>query len=179
MRNLWTTLAVGVLALALLAGCGDGEESGNATGAGNSSAGNTDSGNTGGATADGSSDVEQAGFVKQANAICEANRKRVLVGIQAAVTKAKKIPGAADSANLIVPILVSSMQEQIDDLRALAAPDGDQDQVEALLDAYQAWVNKAESNPEEIVSSSDIYNEARSLASDNGLAVCAKGPLDP
>jgi hypothetical protein len=181
-------LLTATLALSLLAaGCGSGD--GNSTGTGKSAgngSGNSDgtaSGSTAAPTGAANPAIAKAAFIEQANAICTENKERTTARLEDAY--AVQRPGMVESprsleeteVSVIVPILVTGVEAEAGEIRALGVPSGYKDQLSEVLGAFQAWIDEAQSNPRKVVRSNDVYNEARKLARDNGLADCGKSPF--
>ncbi len=70
-------------------------------------------------------------------------------------------------------VLVPNVQGQHDDIDALGAPEGDEDDVQAILDALQEGIDAVEADPSLITSSDDPLGEASDLAGEYGLTDCA------
>lgn len=173
MRKGSAALVVGAIALGMLtAGCSTDSD------------GNGDGGRKGMATGE-VSNISRGEFIKQANAICATNKGQMLAELKDAIAaqggERAETPSERQDADItiVVPILAAGIQSQVDEIRALGAPSKSDDQVNAVLTAFQAWVDEASANPQQVVQSGDLYDKARELASKLGLAACAKGPLDP
>ena len=66
------------------------------------------------------------------------------------------------------------MQEQIDEIRDLGAPSGDEDEVEAFLAATEEALEKTEADPGLLATpGANPFREADQLLIDYGLAACA------
>jgi len=73
--------------------------------------------------------------------------------------------------------VIPNIQNQVDAVRALTPPSGDEDQVKSFLDAAQQALDKAEADPSLFFegSQNDPFAKANKLASDYGLKVCGQG----
>ena len=105
-------------------------------------------------------------FIEQADAIC---------------TQASTDLGNAgadlgpddDLVAFIQDTAVPNFQAQHDDIEALGAPDGEEDDVQALLDALQDGIDAVSAAPEDFTSSdANPFAEANTAADDLGLTVC-------
>jgi hypothetical protein len=125
--NKWVvSFLAGILAVGLLAtGCGGGGDGGgaNASGAEAPPTANSDV-----------SHIPKAVFVRRANAICVQARKEYAAEYET------KTGSFATKDN---PIF-TSYQTEVDRIRALGTPRGDEDQVEELLDTLQQAVDAGE-----------------------------------
>jgi hypothetical protein len=164
-----------VLALALIAaGCGDDDDE--TTTAATTTPTTTTAGATGatGATGEPLSHEE---FVAQADAICEAGDEEIDSQAQEFFPEGGS-PGTAEEEAFVSEVLVPNIQEQIDGIRALTPPEGDEDEVAAILDAAQDAIDQLEDDPSAITgagSGPDPFAEANQLARDYGLKVCGQG----
>jgi len=75
---------------------------------------------------------------------------------------------------VLTPILVKGVETQIEDLRAIGLPEGDEDQITAMLESYEAWSEEAKATPLKVVSANNVYNEGREMAGEYGLVECEK-----
>jgi hypothetical protein len=162
-------LLAGVLAVALiLVGCGGGGSDSTTT----SSDSTTSSGDSSTAS------LSKAEFIKKADAICAAGGKRTQSEYAAYVEEkklsAKKEPTPAQFAEVSEKIQVPAFKRQAEEIRALGAPPGEEDQVTALVDAIDAGIEKVEeADPRKALeSSSSMFVEADKLAIAYGLKVC-------
>jgi hypothetical protein len=68
--------------------------------------------------------------------------------------------------------LLPKIQSEVDSIRALGAPSGDEDQVNKLLDTVQAEIDKAKSEPS---IENSTFADGNALANQYGLKVCGQG----
>jgi hypothetical protein len=110
-------------------------------------------------------------FVTQGNQICADGNKAVQTAAEQTFSSGK--PSKDDLEQFATDSLIPSIQGQIDAIRALGAPEGEEDQVSEFLDAAQADVDKATDDPSLALSNS-AFNDVNQLASALGLTECAK-----
>jgi len=152
---LWA--AVAAIAVALW-GCGDDD----------SSAGG---GSSGGKSA-------RAEFVEQANAICEEGKER---GLEAMGAYAKEHPGSGLSqqeqlAVALQKAFLPELQKQVDEIRQLEPPAGDEQQVEAFLVATEEAVEASSKGPASTGDQFDPnFDRSARLARAYGLSGCIYG----
>ena len=154
-------LAAGLIA----AGCGDDDDETTTAAATTTETGAT--GATGAATGE---PLAKAEFVEQADQICAAGDKK----INAAPGPGQN-PSDEDFEQFTTETLVPEIQAQIDGIRALTPPEGDEDEVTAILDAAQDAVDQLEQDPGVILeegAGNDPFEEANQLAKDYGLKEC-------
>jgi hypothetical protein len=152
LRTHGIALLVGVLALPLLvAGCGGDDDS---------SSGPT---------------ISKAVFIKKADAVCAGGNKRLEVSFAHFLEKNKNIkhPSKADFEELVGEAVVPNLRREIKEIRALGAPDGDEDKVDGILTALEEGLETAESNPQLAAKSSEaVFGISSRLAKEYGLKVC-------
>jgi hypothetical protein len=144
----------GVLAIALVAaGCGGGDDETTAT-------------------------LTKAQFIKQADGICSAaedelDSKFEKFGKEHKLSD-KHPPNHEESEEAANTILIPSIEGQVTDIRALGAPSGESDQVDELLTAVEAALEKAKEEPAEFIEEEGEgdFAEANKMAREYGLKVC-------
>ena len=148
-----TTLIVAVIAALLVAGCGGG-------------------GDSSGSSADSISKEE---FVAKADAICKDGTERLQAAIgrilkdQPNITKVSQ----AEQEKIVTTVLVPNVSKEVKELRALGAPDGDEERVDAMVTALEEGVETAERDPQAVTKSSDaIFGIASRIAGEYGLTTC-------
>ena len=105
-------------------------------------------------------------FIAQADAICAAGDKTINAAVQ---VLGDGQPSQADLEQF-AQIAVPALQVQVDAIRALPPPSGDEEQITAMLDAVQDGVDKIKSDPSAIEA--DPLKQADQLAQDYGLQQC-------
>jgi hypothetical protein len=118
-------------------------------------------------------------FIKQADAICAKSEKQVSTEFEDFAKEndipLDKEPSEEQSEELVEEVLIPSVQDQADGIRDLGLPSGDEDRVEAMLDALDEAIEEAEDDPAALFASgSDPFAKANKLASDYGLEVCGQ-----
>jgi hypothetical protein len=150
-----TTLIVAVFAAALLvAGCGGGDSD--------------SSGSSGGS-------ISKEEFVAKADAICKDGTERLQAAIgrilkdQPNITKVSQ----AEQEKIVTTVLVPNVSKEVKELRALGAPEGDEERVDAMVTALEEGVETAERDPQAVTKSSDaIFGIASRIAGEYGLTTC-------
>lgn len=117
--------------------------------------------------------LTKAEFLVKGNAICTAGNKT----LNAAQTKAfgNKQPSKAQLTSFAKTSFAPIIQGQIDAIRALAAPSGDETTVTKMLDSAQTGLNTVKSKPAVLAGGPDSFANFRKLAHPYGLTVCASG----
>jgi hypothetical protein len=113
--------------------------------------------------------ISKSAFVAKANAIC------VKGNAQSRAAQAKL--GANPTEEQIVAFVrgteVPGVQAQIDAIRTLGAPPGDQATIKKMLDRAQAAVNKVKIVPTILTTGEDVFAPFAKLAHPYGLTACA------
>lgn len=138
-------LLVAVLALALVAaGCGSSKKS-----------------------------ISKAEFDRKGNAICAAGNKEIESKGRAMFANRKGKPSDAELKKFSTEVLIPSVEKQVNQLRDLGAPKGDEDKVKAILDAADEGIQKGKQDPLSLTQEgAGPFEKANKLAKDYGLTVC-------
>lgn len=160
-RNLaGATLVLLALALAL-AGCGGG-------------GGSTES-------SESTSALSKAEFVKKGNAICASTEKEIEANVEKFTKEqnfsATKPPSEKQIAELAEQVLVPKVRQQLDEIRALGTPSGDEGEVEAILAAAEEALRETEANPS-VFGKGGVgpFAKVNKLSREYGLTVCGSEP---
>jgi hypothetical protein len=130
-------------------------------------------------TTDSTASLTKAEFVKQGNAICAAGNKEINAGFEKFFKEnefgKKKQPTQAQFEEGAEEIVVPSVNKQIDELGELSAPEGEEEQFEALLENAEAQLEKGEEDASLLADENNnlfasVNKEAKAL----GLTSCAE-----
>jgi hypothetical protein len=180
-------LAAAVAIVAVAAGCGGGGGSSSSSAAGGetTSAEGGASGKTSRAKGESSSgktaptgSLSKSEFVKQANAICEEGKKEGLGKMAAYVKKHKggsQAPNVELLGEALKTVFIPTIQNQVDEVRALGAPSGDESRVEDFLTALEEDVEAAEASSGSGANFAKAFKDSAELAHEYGLDGCAYG----
>lgn len=150
-------LLAGVLAIALVVGCGGGDDDE--------------------ATA---SSITKAEFIKQADAVCEKTTKQAQADFRAYLKEGARIEeeelSAEDYAAIVVEtVMTPNYEQEFEELRDLGAPNGDEDEVEKLIVAREEDLEAAQAEPERFARESEkVFAQSSKLAKEYGLQACDK-----
>ena len=114
--------------------------------------------------------ITKAEFLTKANAICTLGNAQ----INAAGAKLGKNPSQAQITAFAKSTDVPSIQIQINAIRALGAPSGDQATVTNMLNLAQADLNKVKSNPALLAGNTSPFADFAKIAHPYGLRACAE-----
>ena len=147
------TATAALAAGALVTGCGGGGDDNSTTAASTDTSGQT---------------ITKADFLQQGNQICKEGNDQMNQQRQPDQNSSQ-----AEVADYVQSTIVPNVQNQIDQLKALGAPAGDEDQVNKILADAQAALDKLKSNPSSI--SDNTFAQANQEAHAYGLTECGSG----
>lgn len=155
------SLLVAGLAL-VVAGCGGDDETSTTA---------TTSSTVAGATTGGTALTKEE-FLAQANAVCKEGGKAIDQAASGIFTGQKPTQAQLEQA---AQIFVPGIQAQIDAVRALPAPEGDEETVGNFLDVSQEALDQVEADPSLLAASDNDgpFAESNQLAEEYGLTECA------
>jgi hypothetical protein len=112
-------------------------------------------------------------FISQADAICaEGDREIDQAGREAF---GDQRPSEQEIEQFATDTVAPNIQNQIDGIRALTPPEGDEQQVAEILDAAQNGIDEIEQDPSLLNQGPDAggaFTEANNLATEYGLTDC-------
>lgn len=149
-----SALAVLVALAALVAGCGGGDDT-------------TDSETV---------TLTKTEFIKQGDAICkEANEDNEAEAEEYAEENGFTLEKASKDQieEAVAAVLVPSLEKQADELKALGAPEGDEDEVEAIIVALEDATGEIEDDPSSIFTGKSL-DKPNKLAGAYGFKVCGQ-----
>jgi len=120
--------------------------------------------------------ISKAEFVAKGNAVCVKGEKAQEAEINAYVKKhglENKKPTTAQQAELVETVFAPNIQSQIDGVKALGAPSGEEQQVSSALELSQQTLEKIEANPELAFGKGDPFAAAGKQLHALGLKKCA------
>jgi hypothetical protein len=152
-------LLAAVAAIALVAGCGGGDDSTDST--------------------ESTSSLTKAQFLKQGNAICEKGNDEVEEGVVDFLEEnnlsGSKAPTKAQLTQAAEEILIPSVSKQLDELRDLGAPSGEEEEVDKILSAAEKALEEGEEDPASLAAeSTGPFVEVNKMATDYGLVRCGE-----
>ena len=120
--------------------------------------------------------ISKAEFVAKGNAVCVKGEKAQEAEVNAYIKKhglENKKPSKAQEAELVEAVLVPNIQSQIDGVKALGAPSGEEQRVSSALELSQQTLEKIEANPELAFGNEDTFAAAGKQLHALGLKECA------
>jgi hypothetical protein len=120
--------------------------------------------------------ISKAEFVAKGNAVCVKGEKAQEAEVNAYVKKhglENKKPTKAQEVELVETVFAPNIQSQIDGVKALGAPSGEEQQVESALELSQQALEKVEANPELAFGKQNPFAAAGKQLHALGLKKCA------
>lgn len=125
------------------------------------------------------SSLSKSQFVERANKICVNGLKKVVAGLGSYTSKnASKKKGEEElNADAARAVIVPEIESQIDEIVALGAPGGDEEEVEAFLSAQQESLDSLKSAKRVSLTEelNKTFEEAGDLAVAYGISECNYG----
>jgi len=127
------------------------------------------------------SPLTKAQLIAQADAICKTGNAEIESEFEAFAKKnnidENEEPSKAQQAELSETILVPNVSNQAEEIRDLAAPSADEDEISAMLDSLDEGVEEVEANPQAPFESNqpNPFGPANKIAKEYGLKVCGQG----
>jgi hypothetical protein len=117
--------------------------------------------------------LTKAEFTKQANAGCKEHdkeREQLFKEVSKSIDPSEVT--RKDQEGLISEVLLPPYEKDIENLESLGAPEGDEQQVEAIIAAMQKSVDNVEAKPLVALRSTSQFAESNELAKKYGLDDC-------
>lgn len=153
MSKLLTAAVAAAALVMLVAGCGGGDE-----------------------TTDETVTLTKAEFIKQGDAICkEGNDQSEKEAEEFAEENDFTLEKASDEQleEAVSEVLVPNLNQQAEEIEALGAPEGDEEQVEEIIVSLEGAAEEIEDEPG-IVFDGEVLKEPSELAEDYGFKVCGE-----
>jgi len=120
--------------------------------------------------------ITKVEFVTKGNAVCVKGEKAQEAEINAYIKKnglEKQKPTKAQNVEIVETVLAPNIQSQIDGVKALGAPSGEEQQVNSALELSQQTLEKIEANPELAFGKGNAFAAAGKQLHALGLKECA------
>jgi hypothetical protein len=154
VSKLLTAAAAAAVLVMLVAGCGGGDDE----------------------TTDETVTLTKAEFIKQGDAICkkagdQSEEEAEEFAEENGFTLEKASKDQLEEA--VAEVLVSTLRQQADEISALGAPEGDEEQVEEIIVSLEGATDEVEDEPS-LVFEEGAFDEPNELAKDYGFKVCGE-----
>jgi hypothetical protein len=123
--------------------------------------------------------LTKAEFLKKGNAICKKGNQQINQVANQTFTK-KKYPNGPPPKSVqtkfATDTVIPTVQSQIDQIKALGAPKGDEAQVTAIVTSAQGALDQAKKDPSVLLSNGPgPFEQTNKLSKSYGLTVCGGG----
>ncbi len=122
------------------------------------------------------SSISKGQFIKEADAACKEAEERIQKDFKTFTSENKNLANPTEDqfSELIETVLVANIEQELEDIRALGAPSGDEEKVEAILAARTEGTEEAEAQPKLAVQGTlPGFEKADKLATEYGFKTCA------
>lgn len=180
LKALATVAAVSVVA----GGCGGGDgtdSSAPVNGGGEKNIGSSNGGSEGearGGNAEGvtTSSLDREEFIRQASARCHQAKKGLLQKAAKYVKEhsSEEVPEAVLTANGVSEVVMPVVEAQIEAVRQLGAPAGDEDEIEAMLSAQEDAVEtvREQERLDPVKGPAEFFEDSNKAYEEYGLRAC-------
>lgn len=146
-------LAVLVALAAVVAGCGGGDDS------------------------DTSASLTKAEFIKKADAICEEGNESINTEVDEFAEEKGTTPEKMtkeQQEEFVEQVVAGEIHSQAEEIGDLGAPSGDEEQIEAMVEAVEGGADEIEEEPKALFGKTNPLAEGTKLAKEYGLKVCGE-----
>jgi hypothetical protein len=117
--------------------------------------------------------ISKAEFLKQGNAICKNGNKQIEAAAEQQFPKGRGRPSQAEQVKFATQMVISNIQHQIDAIKALGAPEGDEATVETITSEAQSALDEAKKDPTVLTGNGPgPFAKANKFANSYGLTAC-------
>jgi hypothetical protein len=120
------------------------------------------------------SSLTRAQFLKQGNAICKKSEEEKGKALRALVAKLdpNKPITKERKEQLVLTVILPPYEQTTEDLKGLGAPEGDEEEVEAIIKEMEKAAKKTKADPSVAVTTVREFEDANKMATDYGLTSC-------
>lgn len=121
---------------------------------------------------------ERQAFLAKADKLCEESTYKTLDERRAWERRhgiPLERPNTAQQEEEIVKFMAPAVRQRVEELEALPAPPGDEDELQEFFDAFREAAEKAEKNPSLQVGYPNIYTPVKEIGQKYGFVACGTG----
>lgn len=176
MNSRFLKISIAIVAMALLLwGCGGGGDDTTAS----SDGGSATSESVSSEGSDGESgSVTKAAFIKEADKLCEDAEKRITGEIRASNAKyginPKKGLTTAQQEAVVEDLVLPGLKVQAEELDELTPPEGDEDEIAAIVAGIEKAATEAEKVPNKLLEASKKFQAVAKMSVDYGMKSCGQ-----
>jgi hypothetical protein len=117
--------------------------------------------------------ITKAEFIRKGNAICAKGNQQITTAANKLFPRTGPKPTNAQLRRFATGTLIPSVQSQIDQLKALGAPAGDEAKVNAIVSSAQSALDEGKKNPLLLTGNGPgPFRRANQLTKSYGLTTC-------
>jgi hypothetical protein len=123
---------------------------------------------------EGSAEVTKAAFVKEADAVCKKTDETQTAGLKTYVAQNPKAQSSKAGQNkMVLAVGLPPIQTEADELVKLDVPEGDEEQITAIIKGIDKAVEEGEDDPGSLLTASGgPFAAVNKLADAYGFKVC-------
>jgi hypothetical protein len=117
----------------------------------------------------------KAEFIRQIDGICQAGNRRMEGAFAKLLEGGEKLPLPDDPRvqELVGTVMIPNLAREIEQMKELEPPNGDEEKVDAFINALEEGLETAEENPQLVTTKTEIvYGISSRLAKEYGLEIC-------
>jgi hypothetical protein len=129
----------------------------------------------GGSDNSASTPLTKAEFIKQADALCVKGSEEIKAEAATSMKASESGKKGASQAQFTLveeKVLFPGFQREVEEVRALGAPNGDGSQVSKILDAFEKGIEEVEEKPVTFLSGESPLSKPSGLADKYGFKAC-------
>lgn len=117
--------------------------------------------------------ISKAEFLKQGDAICKDGNEQIEAAAERQFPKSSGRPSQAEQVKFATQTVIPNIQHQIDAIKALGAPEGDEATVETITSEAQSALDEAKKDPTVLTSNGPgPFAKADKFTNSYGLTAC-------
>jgi len=116
--------------------------------------------------------LQKVEFLRQADEICTSTESQIEAAADDLVT-GKKDPPPEEVERIAIDIVVPALEAEVAAIEALGAPEGDEEDIQAILDATEEGIAEVEADPAALLDGPpDSLRRAATLSRQYGSQQC-------
>lgn len=116
--------------------------------------------------------LTKVAFIKQAGAICDQADKRQAASYEEFKADNGEAKSKADEEKVVTEVGLPAIELEIEELREIGAPEGDEDEISAMIDEVEAAVEASKKDPLVVYKAKTPFKAPEDKAAKYGLKAC-------
>jgi len=125
----------------------------------------------------GEEQLTKAELIEEGDKICKQAVERRTAGVEAVFSERKKSGKPLrkeDGEELISKVVVPAVDEMVEELDQLSAPEEDQEEFKAIVKSFEETAAKAKADPATAISAAEPFSKPDKMAAAYGFKDCAQ-----